>query len=604
MERYRLNRNTQRKSLQMSFCCCFQINILLVLQLLFTSQNLIFVSPYNHNNPTTRCGSKTTLLKDGARRFIRHIRLAAVESSQDACPLVDAVTQASKQVLTPLFFPGHKMGRGAPSKLRIMLRDRLMDGGPAFLHDLPELPELDNLFAPEGPINEAEALAAQVYNTRKTWFLVNGSTAGVISGILACVQRHRTVKPGPTNQSIVILPRNVHRSAINALVISGAMPVFLNPVYEESMDISFGCNIFPDLEDLLEKYGEQVAAVVLVSPTYHGVMSDVGAAAKLTQRFNVPLIVDEAHGAHLQFLDMKHRQDALSSGADLVVQSTHKTLTSFTQTAMLHLGKETPFRELESSMMAALEITQSSSPNYLLLCSLDAARWQFGSSRGGGVQLLQVAVKAAVSCREQLKEIGYKVLEKTSLQSEQYFKELDPLKVTVFFSDDQVDGFEADELLIEEYGIYAELPSPKSITFAFGPGSTQEDTRRVVEAMKDISSRVRPQAEKSSGDIDFNLSELKDLTDMESEEQPQKGVTPREAFFHMAEVVDAEKAVGRLSAETICPYPPGIPLLLPGEVITKNRIQYLQHCLSKGGSLTGCYDSTLSSFKVLCKNNK
>ena len=251
---------------------------------------------------------------------------------QAETPLIDALEAAADAVRAPFFFPGHKMGAGAPQRLRRLLR------GGGLRYDLPELPELDNLFAAEGPIARAQELAASAFGAGRTWFLVNGSTAGVIAAVLACCQLKLQRQPGQT--PVVILPRNVHKSAIHALVSSGAEPLWLDPAYDAQSGLCLGMHA-AEVERALRAGGERVAAVLVVSPTYHGLLSDVSAIAAACRGAGVPLIVDEAHGAHLEFVpaaaplpagwERARARGALWCGADVVVQSTHKTCGALTQ---------------------------------------------------------------------------------------------------------------------------------------------------------------------------------------------------------------------------------------------------------------------------------
>ncbi|CAM9478656.1 unnamed protein product, partial [Hapterophycus canaliculatus] len=258
---------------------------------------------------------------------------------------------------------------GAPSRLVDVILGGKLD---ALRHDLPELPELDNLFAPEGPIRDAELLAADAFGAAKTWMLANGSTCGVLSSIIACVQRHNSRPRSPLDptatggggsdssrsvgaggrKSVVILPRDAHKSAVHALVLSGATPCFLPPIRHPRSGVSLGVGTAA-LEAALEEHGDEVAAAFIVSPTYEGACADVSSAARACREAGVPLVVDEAHGAHLAFLATSSEGDrdertassdsapkaALQCGADLVVQSAHKTLGSLTQSAFLHLGR-------------------------------------------------------------------------------------------------------------------------------------------------------------------------------------------------------------------------------------------------------------------------
>lgn len=236
---------------------------------------------------------------------------------------MDALSAAASSVRAPFFFPGHKMGRATPQVLR-----RQLNLGPRTLrHDLPELPELDNLFAPEGPILRAQELAADAFGAGRTHFLVNGSTAGVLAAVLACVQLWRQRHCG-AQAPVVVLPRNVHKSAVNALIAAGAEPCWIVPELDEESGLCLGVSAAAVSAALQQSEG-RAAAVLLVSPTYHGVLSDVAACAATCEAAGAPLIVDEAHGAHLSFLPAsapmpsawaRRPRGALHEGAALVVQ--------------------------------------------------------------------------------------------------------------------------------------------------------------------------------------------------------------------------------------------------------------------------------------------
>jgi len=268
---------------------------------------------------------------------------------QERMPFVAALTDAADKVRVPFFFPGHQMGRSAPLA---WIRDAL----PL---DLPEdVEEIDCLSYADGPILESQQLAARLFGARHSFFLCNGSTGGILAALLAAVQLHQRSKNLPTGESVVILPRNAHKSAVQGLVLSGAKAVWLPPLYDSHFGISFGFHLSA-LQAALEEHQERVAAVMCVSPTYHGVLQNISAvkaAITASAAVGAPLIVDEAHGSHLSLIsDLQNEvhfgqhsgvgaggrkcqeMGALSGGADVVVQSTHKTLTSLTQSSMLHL---------------------------------------------------------------------------------------------------------------------------------------------------------------------------------------------------------------------------------------------------------------------------
>ncbi len=480
---------------------------------------------------------------------------------QSKAPIAEMLAACSQQNRAAFYVPGHKGGRGAPSDLLEAW------GLNVFRADLPELPELDNLGAPMGAIREAQDLAAAAFGADRSWFLVNGSTAGIIAAILA------TCGTGDK----IILPRNVHKSAISGLIFSGAVPIFLNPVYDRTWDLT--CGITPDsVEAALQEYPD-AKAVLLVSPTYHGIGSDIARIAKLTHDRGIPLLVDEAHGAHFRFHpDLPSA--ALDAGADLAVQSTHKVLGALTQASMLHLkGDRIDPRRLDR----AIHSIQSTSPNYLLLASLDAARRQIATQ---GEALMHHTLKLAREARLRLAALpGLAVLESPPAPIPEFFA-LDPTRLTVNVTGSGLSGYEADEILHEQFLVTCELPLPNHLTFAISFGNTADDIDRLVQGFAALAcTRSAPRP--------FSF----DFAEFEPHSIPL--VSPRDAFFSSAQTVAIEQSIGHLCAELICPYPPGIPVLMPGEPIDRPAIDRLQKTLALGGQITGCADAQLQTIQVL-----
>ena len=623
--------------------------------------------------------------------FLKHNHKLGVSldaaAEQDETPLIDALVKASGSVRAPFFFPGHKMGSGAPRRLLRSLGLRR-----ALRHDLPELPELDNLFAPEGPILRMQELAAKAFSAERTWCLANGSTAGVLASVMACVElwRQRThsapIETGDARAPIVLLPRNTHKSAYHALVLAGAEPCWLTPEYDPSSGLCLG--VAPStVEAALARCGavgsssssSRVAAVLLVSPTYEGVLSDVPSISSLCKAASVPLIVDEAHGAHLQFLPdaafeletlgvqsrhpsptnptssssaaaaepaQLHRpRGAITEGADLVIQSTHKTLGALTQSAMLHASSAClspdsgAYPELAGAIGRSLEIVQSSSPSYLLLASLDAARWHVASPHSDGREKLLRAARRAGELRDQLRaqpgQRGW--LYQPSPGPGVYA--LDPLRVTLLTpggvaEGDQgesvtagsvtaLDGFELDEALIDE-GVYAELPQQHTLTFALSAGTSRAHIRRLVRSLRRVAARVEGSADQPAASKDHAASKehasadgdslapilqaaasslsatgMSTLSTAASDDETERALPPRDAHFSPRRLVAADEAVGLRSAELVCPYPPGIPVLVPGEVISAGALAKLRALQAAGCSMTGCSDEELETLAVL-----
>lgn len=452
--------------------------------------------------------------------------------------------------------------------------------------DLPELPALDNLFAPEGVLEESQTLAADSFTREgsemwNTFFLVNGSSCGIEAAILA------TVRPGRK----IILPRNTHQSAVHALVLGGGIPVWIEPLYDATYDLLHG--ISPtSVAKAFEQHKGEVDAVLIISPTYHGVCSDVEAISSVTHAFGALLIVDEVHGAHFSFHSLLPKS-ATHCSADIVVQSTHKTLSALSQAAMIHVCKSSIDRQ---KIGAALQLVQSTSPSNLLLASLEATRALMDQK---GEDLMSQTIDIARNCAVRIASLeGFSVLgvenvgmTERGADGHPLVHALDPTRVTVLLPGG-ITGYDMDTLLIDRFGVYAELPSFKHITFVFSPGNTRSEVDRLVTALalyEATSHEGMPDMEIAANEVPSSCSVFAEAT----------GVAPRDAFFAEAEVVDAEDAIGRICAETLSPYPPGIPTVVSGERITQECINILRAVLDAGGSVSGASDESLSTVRVV-----
>ncbi|MEA5448595.1 aminotransferase class I/II-fold pyridoxal phosphate-dependent enzyme [Leptolyngbya sp. CCNP1308] len=505
---------------------------------------------------------------------------------QSQTPILSALQSSSRRPHAAFYAPGHKRGQGASPRLRELL------GAAALAADLPELPELDNLFAPEGVILKAQELAAEAFGTagpegpvsdHRTYFLANGSTCGIEAAILA------TCGPGEK----IIVPRNAHRSVIAGLVLSGAMPIFVAPEYSSELGLALGVKAEAIAATL--DHHPDARAILLVSPTYHGICSDVGAIAALAHHHGIPLLIDEAHGPHFAFHpDLP--ASALALGADLVVQSTHKVLGALSQAAMLHTQGN---RIERSRLQAALQLTQSTSPNSLLLASLDAARHQMATE---GKALLSETLTLAQHLRTELATIpGLRVIDKPAVTAFSSVSDLDLTRLTVDVSGLGITGLKVDEILHEELGVTVELPELRHLTLIISLGNTVADGQRCIAGLRSLSKRCAPQslAERSA----------KQSLSVETWHQPTSGyadtlftlpqVSPREAFFAATETVGAEAALGRISADTISAYPPGIPAIVAGEMIGKGAIAHLTAIKQQGGYITG--GDAPEKFRVLAQ---
>jgi len=511
--------------------------------------------------------------------------------NQNQTPLVDALRANAARPHAAFYTPGHKRGVGISPRLADLLGEAL------FRADLTELSELDNLFAPQGVIQQAQQLAAEAFGASQTWFLVNGSTCGIEAAILA------TCGMGDK----IILPRNVHSSVVAGLILSGAMPIFVNPEYDPVLDIAH--SITPASVQAALKQHPDAKAVMIVYPTYYGICGDVEAIARITHQYNIPLLVDEAHGAHFAF-HPQLPQAALAAGADLSVQSIHKTLGAMTQASMLHIRGN---RVNSDRLNKALQLVQSTSPSYILLASLDAARQQMALH---GKELMSRTLQLADEARTRISQIpGLSILEispsstnltppnPTSLVGKggilspspprggvgERFA-LDKTRLTVTVSGLGLTGFEAEEIL-DELGVTAEFASLQNLTFIISLGNTEADIEQLVQGFTTLANH-RIKKEKN----DLKLSKL--VWDDFSVGNSVR-MSPREAFFAESETLPIQETTERICAEIVCPYPPGIPMLMPGEVISQTDVEYLQQIQLIGGFISGCADASLNTLKVV-----
>ncbi len=494
-------------------------------------------------------------------------------TDQQTAPLLDCLQHTARADRAAFHTPGHKQGQGAPAALVELL------GQAALRADLPELPELDNLFAPEGVIEQAQELAAAAFGAEQSWFLANGSTCGLEAAVLA------SCNPGEK----LILPRNVHQSVWSALVLSGALPVWVEPDFDPDWGIAH-CLTPAQVQAALLAHPD-AKAVLVVSPTYHGICGNLAAIAELTHQQGLPLLVDEAHGAHFAF-HPELPPAALSAGADLSVQSIHKTLAALTQAAMLHVQGERIDRQ---RLASALRLLQSTSPNYLLLASLDAARRQMALE---GEQLLGETLRQTAAAKQQISQIpGLSILQPLDKPG---CWALDPLRLTVGVIGLGMTGFAADEILHQKLRVTAELPALHSLTFIITFGNSAADLKQLVEALQQLAAESP--AALAAGSVGLELSSppvLAPVLPVLPVLPVSPSLSPRDAFFATAQRLPIEQVVGQLSAELVCPYPPGIPILFPGEVITPAAIHSLRQILANGGVLAGCADPDLASLSVI-----
>ena len=470
--------------------------------------------------------------------------------NQHSAPLLAAAQRYLTIADAPFYMPAHKRGQSIDSEFMALVGENM------FRLDLPELPVL------EEPIAQAEELAANAYGCDRTWFLSNGSTCGVQAMLLATCQQGDKI----------LIGRNCHKSAIAGLVLNGANPIYLPTEYLPEFDLDLGVSP-KTLESFLSLHPD-AKAVMLVSPNYFGVCGDMEKMAVIAHAFNVPLLVDAAHGGHLGF----HPDlpiSAIQSGADLVVQSTHKMAGSLTQSSMLHLqGDRLDHKKVDR----ALQILQSTSPNFLLLISLDVARRQMAIH---GKELLTETLRLSREARSQLNQIP-------DLQtfSQIEVPTLDDTRLTVMTDGLGMTGFEVDQYLDSQFDVISEMPTLTQLVFSLSLGNRQTDIERLVAGFQELSE-VQSKRGKLITNYELRITSYKSC------------LTPREAYFAKSDRVDINRAIGRISAESLCPYPPGIPLVCIGEEITLEIVEMLQAILRSGGVINGASDATLATILII-----
>ncbi len=456
---------------------------------------------------------------------------------QSRIPLLEALDKMAGSL--PMHMPGHK-------------RNPLWgDAGIGFLDrklyelDFTEVAGLDDLHAPQGVIGEAQALAADCFHAKHTFFLVNGASVGMMAAVISCC--------GEGNK--ILLPRNAHRCVFEALVLSGASPVWYRPQYDDELALPVEpCS--EQVEELIRQHRPK--AMVLINPTYHGAACDSSLLGKAGSS-NVVTIVDEAHGSHFLF-DHRLPRSALEAGADMVVHSTHKTLGSLTQTGLLHLGTDNPGPEQVGKVLSLL---QSTSPSYLLMASLDAMR---GELAARGNTIVGRCVDLALELRSRIRSIpGFSCGELKCRAG------CDPTKILLRSS--RMRGRDLGEILRCEYGIFAEIEDEPFILLMVTVGDTQESIDRLVSALKDISGRKHHRHPPGRQLVFDSL--------------PEVVLTPRQAFSLQGQKCSLKDSAGKISGSLVVPYPPGVPLLCPGERISREIVEYIYSIKANNHHLQG-----------------
>jgi len=450
-------------------------------------------------------------------------------------PLVEALEALSQNPAMQFHIPGHTRGNGTLKKFKKLIGNKAL-----ILDTTDEFDNLGTLHPRSGPIAEAQELAALAFGAKKTFFLINGSTVGNIA--LAMSVTNKTQK--------IIVNRNAHRSVHAGLIVSGAQPIWVMPQKIEDKSL-WGAVSADDIERLIAQ-NDDVSMVWITNPTYEGIVSDVRSISAVCKKYGVPLIVDEAHGCLWNFSD-ELPESSLKLGADAVIHSLHKTGGSMSQSSMLHIAHDSLLdtRKIEQALM----LLQSTSPSILLLSSLDAARAHLQSERGQ--RKLSKTIENAKYIREQLSQInGVELIS----PCEEY--NVDITKIFVKIAG--LSGKRLEYILEMDFNIEVEAASDDGVLILCNLGNTKKEAQYLVKSIKTI-------VQNKYSDI-YHYEHRKHMPMME----PQIVMNLRDAFYSEKERVSKTDAVGRISAEVIAECPPGISVLLPGELITAEHLPYLK----------------------------
>ncbi len=476
--------------------------------------------------------------------------------SQKKAPLAEALARYRKNRIVPFDVPGHKQGKGNPELVEFL-------GAQCLSVDVNSMKPLDNLSHPSSVIKEAEALAAEAFGADNAFFIVGGTSAAV-QGMVMC-----SCKRGEK----IIMPRNVHISAINALVLCGAIPVYVNPGANEMLGIALGMTV--DNIRMAMDENPDAKAVFLNNPTYYGICSDLEAVVELAHSRGMKVIVDEAHGTHFYFGEGLPKA-AMHCGADMAAVSMHKTGGSLTQSSLLLTRSMNP-----GYVRQILCLTQTTSASYLLMVSLDISRRNLALR---GCETFARVLELAEYARQEINKIGGYYAYSTELCQDQAVFAFDRTKLSIYTRNIGLAGIEVYDILRDEYDIQIEFGDIGNILAIISVGDNERMVERLVAALYEIKRRY---AKDPSGLLNNEYI------------APQVILPPQNAFYGEHRFLPLKESSGHVSAEFVMCYPPGIPVLAPGERITDEIIDYIAYAEEKGCLLTGPEDATLATVKIV-----
>lgn len=480
---------------------------------------------------------------------------------QTKTPLFDALLEYVNNKTIPFHVPGHKKGQGMTKVFKDFVGTNVLS------IDVTVFKQVDSLHKPTGVIKKAQELAADAYNADHAFFSIHGTSGAIQAMIMSVV----------TEGDKIIIPRNVHKSITAGIILSGAVPVYMHP--EVDSDVGVALNVTPETVENTLELNKDAKAVLIINPTYYGVSTDLSKIAEIVHKYNIPLIVDEAHGPHLHFNDALP-VSAMDAGADICSQSTHKIVGSMTQSSLLLVKSELVD---VNRVKAVMSLLQTTSPSYILLASLDVARMQMATE---GKELTDMTIELAKYARDEINKInglycfGEEVLRKKGAH------DVDPTKVTITCKGLGISGYDLERILAEKYFIQPELSDLYNILCVFSFGDTKENVDILIRSLKEISQEFYG---KSKNHIQI----------IEAPPIPESLLSPREAFNSKTASMPLRYSIGQISAEFLMAYPPGIPILCPGELITTEVIEYIQALKDAKLYVQGTEDPDVNNIKVV-----
>ena len=476
---------------------------------------------------------------------------------QSRAPIHEALEKFRKKRVVPFDVPGHKRGRGNKE-----LKDFL--GETCVGIDVNSMKPLDNLCHPVSVIKEAEQLAAEAFGAAHAFLMVGGTTSAVQTMILSVCKRGDKI----------ILPRNVHRSVINAMVLCGAVPVYVNPDVDQRLGIALGMKV-SQVEEAIKENPDAVA-IFVNNPTYYGICSDIRSIVKLAHDNEMYVLADEAHGTHFYFGE-NLPIDAISAGADMAAVSMHKSGGSLTQSSILLIGKELH----EGYVRQIINLTQTTSASYLLLSSLDISRRNLALR---GREIFAQVMDLAEYARKEISHIGGYYAYSSDMINHDSIYDFDKTKLSIYTLDIGLAGIEVYDKLRDEYDIQIEFGDMGNILAYLSIGDRRQDIERLASSLAEIK-RLNSRGKEGLMPYEYISPEL--------------AVSPQAAFYADKEQLYIQDTAGRICSEFLMCYPPGIPILAPGEMITDEILDYIIYAKEKGCSITGPEDPDIKKLNVL-----